>query len=146
MEQTKAQPTRTDRLNRIKQSFSSRVRDLLDERGMTQKEVCRRTGMKPYELNKYLTMTIAPKPDRVDLVARALGVHADDLVPGYLQPKGKAFNADFKVLGNGRVWIELEGSYDQFTALRIMDILSHANLNDRMPPAHEVKETSNGPA
>lgn len=146
MEQANHRHSRKKHLNRIKQSFSSNVRAILDQRGMTQREVCRQTGLKPFELNKYLTMTIAPKPDKVDLVARALGLHADDLVPGYVQPEGKAFNAQFTALGNDKIWIEVSGAYDRTDAKRIMGILGQAYFDEHLPAAGDTEGMNHGEA
>lgn len=110
---------------------------------MTQRDLCRLTGMKPFEINKHLTERIAPRPEKVTLVAEALNLHPDDLVPGYVQAEGKPFGANFKAMGNGKVWIEISGAYDHDDAMRIIGSLGQAHLHDRLQE-EDSEEMSDG--
>lgn len=136
-------PSSRSHKDTVKKQFATSVRNELHRRGMTQRDLCRLTGMKPFEINKHLTERIAPRPEKVTLVAEALNLHPDDLVPGYVQAEGKPFGANFKAMGNGKVWIEISGAYDHDDAMRIIGSLGQAHLHDRLQE-EDSEEMSDG--
>lgn len=54
--------------------FSNRLKAAMQERGLTQSELCARTGISKSAMSQYLSGAFLPKQNRVYALSRALGV------------------------------------------------------------------------
>ncbi len=54
--------------------FSDRLRLVMNERGMTQAELCALTGIPKSAMTQYIHASFRPKQNRTDLLCRALNV------------------------------------------------------------------------
>lgn len=61
------------------QFFSARLKALLKERGLSQKELAVMTGLTPPAISRYITGERMPRAIVIAKIAKALGVHPDDL-------------------------------------------------------------------
>lgn len=57
-----------------KQSCSERIRIALNQSGMTQTELSRKTGIPKSAISQYIKGSFEPKQDRIYLIAKALNV------------------------------------------------------------------------
>lgn len=60
--------------------FKNRITELLKEKGMTQADVCKITGLPSSLLSNYATGKASPSLERAILIADALNVTLDELV------------------------------------------------------------------
>lgn len=116
---------------RIRKTFATNFRRIIDDKEMNQRDVCRLMGMEAYELNKYATERLTPKPEKVIQIAAAIGVHPDDLVPGYVtKSPRKRLGVRMAELDSGNVWLEFQAAFDPETASKIMDMIAKAKTGD----------------
>ena len=120
---------------RIRSTFSTNFRRIIDEKDLSQRDVCRETGMEPYELNKYATEALTPKPEKVVQIATAIGVTPDDLVPGYVtRSDRKRLGVRMVSLDSGNVWLEFSAAFDPETANKILELIAK-NKSGEAPPS-----------
>lgn len=67
-------------------SFKNRLKDLLQEKNMTQKELSNLTGITPSSISDWLRGKYEAKQDKIDIIATALNVSQAYLM-GYDVPK-----------------------------------------------------------
>ena len=60
--------------------FSDNVKSLMLEKGISQTDLCLRTGIGKSNLSEYLSDKYFPKPNKLKLIAEALGVTTVDLM------------------------------------------------------------------
>ena len=60
--------------------FSDNVKSLMLEKGISQTDLCPRTGIGKSNLCEYLSDKYFPKPNKLKLIAEALGVTTVDLM------------------------------------------------------------------
>lgn len=72
----------------IKESFSKRLKDALEMRGVSQAELSKRTGINRSSISTYLKGEYKAKQDKVDLIAQALNVSPAWLMGFDIQPSG----------------------------------------------------------
>ena len=60
--------------------FKTRLKELLDEKGMKQADLCRATGFESGKISQYITGKSTPNIDTAKIIARTLGVTLDELV------------------------------------------------------------------
>lgn len=56
-----------------------RLSALLDERGMSQKELAAKTGLTPAAISRYVNGMREPRPITIAAIAKALGVKPEDI-------------------------------------------------------------------
>lgn len=116
---------------RIRKTFAENFYRILDEKNISQRDVCSHTDMQPYELNKYARGTLTPKPDKVQAIARALNVEPDELIPGYVTKKDRKRAAVRMVtLDSGNVWLEFSAAFDPEIANQILELISKNKIGD----------------
>lgn len=117
--------------NNIRKIFATNYRRIAEDKNLSQRDVCRLTGLEPYELNKYVTERLVPKPEKVKLIARALDVQADDLVPGYVtsSPHNR-LGVRMAELDSGNIWLEFRAAFDPETASKILALITKAKTGD----------------
>ena len=64
----------------MEEKFHHRVKALMKEQGMTQRELARRTGLTEASVCKYLSGARTPQAEAVVLLAKALGTTSDYLL------------------------------------------------------------------
>ena len=60
--------------------FSDNVKSLMLQEGISQTDLCLRTGIGKSNLSEYLSDKYFPKPNKLKLIAEALGVTTVDLM------------------------------------------------------------------
>ena len=60
--------------------FSDNVKSLMLQKGISQTDLCLRTGIGKSNLSEYLSDKYFPKPNKLKLIAEALGVTTVDLM------------------------------------------------------------------
>ena len=118
---------------RIREIFKANFYKLSTDRGMTQRLIAEKAGVEFYELNKYATMRVTPKPEKVAAIAKALDVSPDALVPGYVTaPEKRGMRVNMQELETGNIWIEFAGAFDRETANKMIAVMAE-NKIDRSP-------------
>lgn len=56
------------------------IQKQLEQRGMSRKELCKKTGLTEAALSRYITGAREPKANTLLIIARGLGVHTDELL------------------------------------------------------------------
>ena len=60
--------------------INARIKMLMEEKNMSQKELARLAGITEASMSKYISGTRTPRIDVIANISRALGVTADDLI------------------------------------------------------------------
>ena len=116
---------------RIRATFATNFKRILLEKDLTQRDVCRETGMQPYEINKYATERLTPGTDKVEEIAKAIGVETDDLVPGYVtRSDRKRLGVRMVSLDSGNVWLEFSAAFDPEVANQILELISKNKIGE----------------
>lgn len=64
----------------IYNKFQQRLKQVMDEKNITQSELCMRTGIPKSAMCQYLSGAFRPKQERTRLIAKALSVSEDWLI------------------------------------------------------------------
>ena len=75
----------------MKDNFSKRLRDALNDSDLTQKELSERTGIAQSSISDYLKNRYVPKQDKIDLISQALSIE-----PAFLL----GYNDNKRITGN----------------------------------------------
>jgi len=114
-----------ERRRQIRAIFAQNFGRIIEERGVTQKDVAQKVGIEPYEMSRYARGAQTPKPGKVEVIARALEVDPDALVPGYVtKADAKGMKVTMQELDSGNMWIEFAGAFDRETANEMISIMA----------------------
>ena len=64
----------------LKGKYPNRLRQILEERGMNQADLCRATGLNPSLVSNYVTEQVSPTLEHAVIIADALKVSLDELI------------------------------------------------------------------
>lgn len=77
------------------EKISERIKQALQMFGISQAELCKRTGIPKASISQYISGYVKPKDDRLYLIAKALGVNESWLL-GYDVPMDAGFEKRIK--------------------------------------------------
>lgn len=77
------------------EKISERLKQALQKFGISQAELCKRTGIPKASISQYISGYVKPKDDRLYLIAKALGVNESWLL-GYDVPMDAEFEKRIK--------------------------------------------------
>lgn len=125
-----------------KQEFGRRLQGLLMERGLNQSELARRAGIGRDSVSTYVRGRSFPEPKALALMAKALGVSPQELLPNTV---AAAIDNDTPSLelkestGHpGKMWMRLNRLVTTKQALKIMAILQEQDGEDE--EVHAAKQ------
>jgi transcriptional regulator with XRE-family HTH domain len=107
--------------------FAKRLQRAQLDKGMTQAELARASGLGEDSISGYVRGRTLPRPAQLQKLCKVLGVERDALLPP--QPveeiaSHRKPSLDFKDLGDGRAWLFLNQAVDFSTGLKIMQLLN----------------------
>lgn len=106
--------------------FTKVLGKICKERGLSQAEMCRRTGMESSQMNLYFTGKASPSIDTLIKLADAIGAEPHELLMDHSATPAK----------------ELSDSEKQMEAIRILTGLSGVVLDDVLEYIQEREKTS----
>jgi len=94
-------------------SFSERLNEIIEEKGLTSSELCRRTGIPRSAMSQYRSGAFSPKAERIYLIAKALNV-SEAWLMGYDVPKERKVNNSASIKFN---YPEISDDYVEFPVI-----------------------------
>lgn len=116
----------------VRQAFGRRLERARVEKGWSQAELARRAtkigglAIGKYSISRYEAGAQFPEPQRVETLARALGVKTEDLLPDFQRESPEPVRGmDAQVSADtGKVWLRLNQAVTLDKAQKIMQILA----------------------
>jgi transcriptional regulator with XRE-family HTH domain len=118
-----------------KQEFGRRLYRLMAAKGWHQSELARQAGIARDSVSTYIRGVSLPEPGNLKLLAQALGVEPDDLLPNHVEAaidndvpslEMKVSSSDARI-----AWLRVNRLVTTTTAAKIVEILSADELPDR---------------
>ena len=122
-------------LKSVGESFRKTLKKLMDEKGMTQAELCREAShhlgsdIGRYNISYYLSGRSKPNKERRDAIAAALGVSGEELIPdSAVTPRsdGVGMSAPMEmsqIPGTDQVRLKIDQVVPWDLALKILEVL-----------------------
>ena len=115
----------------VRLDFARRLQQAMARKGWTQSELAREASkfvasgrsIGRDSVSLYLNSRYLPSRERLEALARALGVDKTDLLPAKAYHAPKDPPLDVKDLSDGRVWLRVNQAVEWPKALRILEIL-----------------------
>jgi len=84
-------------------------------------------------ISVYVNVKAMPGRDRLEAMARALGVETTDLLPNVMRPVSKNVTPtrEVKDLGGGRVWLRVNQEISWAAAIKILQMLEEEASADK---------------
>lgn len=118
-----------------KQEFGKRLYNLMLRKGWHQSELARQCGLPRDSISVYVRGKSLPTPASLALLADALGVKPDELLPNHTESAIDADNPamEMKVSPNAphAAWLRINRLVSIRTALKIMEMVEHDDVADR---------------
>jgi transcriptional regulator with XRE-family HTH domain len=112
-----------------KQQFGQRLYQLMVAKGWSQSDLARRAGLQRDRISYYIRGQGLPQGHKLEALAKALGVTADELLPNTLENRMEADqpSVDLKVSPNNpnAAWLRVNRLVSMTTALKILDLLNN---------------------
>ncbi len=118
-----------------KQEFGRRLYRLMAAKGWHQSELARQAGIARDSASTYIRGVSLPEPGNLKLLADALGVDADDLLPNHVEAaidndvpslEMKVSSSDARI-----AWLRVNRLVTTATAVKIVELLGADDLPDR---------------
>lgn len=112
-------------------AFASRLQKAILAKGWTQSQLAREAQkhivsgeIRRDNISHYIRGIALPRPDKLEAMARALGVKPEDLLPrGAPSAADKAPSLDARDLGDGNAWLRVNQAVSWDVAVQILKML-----------------------
>jgi len=121
--------------------FARRLQAAMAAKGWNQSDLAREaTKFMPEgksvnrdNISVYVNVKAMPGRDRLEAMARALGVETTDLLPNVMRPVSKNVTPtrEVKDLGGGRVWLRVNQEISWAAAIKILQMLEEEASADK---------------
>lgn len=116
-----------------KQEFGRRLHRMLLERGWSQSELGRRSGVLKASISSYVLGAAYPTQSNLHKMARAFGVKNDDLLPNHTENAISEDEPDFEfkvsTADPSRAWVRLNRLMTMETAVEIANLVTKDAAN-----------------
>jgi transcriptional regulator with XRE-family HTH domain len=122
------EPSQITRKHLERHDFAKRLYRMILEKGWTQSELARRSGVQRESVSNYVNANTMPDLPNVKKLAGALGVKPEDLLPNISEAQfDRDINPSLEIKASSddpsRSWVRLNREVSTATVLKIMQVL-----------------------
>lgn len=113
----------------VKQEFARRLSKALHDRGWSQTDLGKASGIPRDNISGYTRCRALPSAANLHAIAKALGLEPGDLLPGYERAETERTEAVLQMtqLDDGSVWLRINRKLPMATALEILSVIQKSD-------------------